>query len=244
MKNHNFIYYIGLGILLPIKWLLMVLESIVALLLYIPFVLLFPTKIKGLKNLKKAGKGKIVAVNHYSNFDPIFLAVVLYPIPFTRTFVAKKEINKCKLIGFLVSCAGVMYIDRSKPDIKAMNKIVKLLKHGRTVLIFPEGTRNKNSETEDMQAIKSGVIFLSSRAGKSVVPTVILHRIRLFRPNKIIIGQGEIYTKLNKQETQEAVNALTNNFAKLREQGNSGITSNKRPEVIEETHKNNWKIKK
>lgn len=223
MKKCRFFYWLGMCVLMPIKLVLMLVATLLGLVLYLPFRVFFPTKIQGLKNLKKAGKGKLVAVNHFSNMDPVFVAVVLYPIVFNRVFVGKKELNKCKLIGFLLSCAGIIYIDRSKPDIKAMNKIIKCLKKGKSVIIFPEGTRNKNGESEDMQAIKSGVIFLSSRSNRPLVPVVIMHRIKLFRKNKLVIGEGETYTKLNKQETEQAVQQLSQKFALLR-RGNKEAT--------------------
>lgn len=212
-------------VLMPIKWALMFVATLLGLVLYLPFRVLFPTKIQGLKNLKKAGKGKLVAINHFSNMDPVLIAVILYPIVFNRVFVGKKELNKCRLIGFLLSCAGIIYIDRSKPDIKAMNKIIKCLKKGKSVIIFPEGTRNKNGESEDMQAIKSGVIFLSARSGRPLVPAVIMHRIKLFRKNKLVIGEGETYTKLNKQETEQAVKDLTQKFTKLRNMDNQVLVA-------------------
>ena len=68
------------------------------MILFLPIVLFYPTKILHKENLPKRGKKSILTSNHFSNFDPI-----IYDIFMFRKFryMGKKELFDNKLVGFL-----------------------------------------------------------------------------------------------------------------------------------------------
>lgn len=184
--------------------------TIVVLIVKIPFFVLYPTKIVGKKNLKVKG-GSIVACNHYSNFDGIFLAVKLFPNCLNRKFLGKVELSKCWLLKFLLLGIGTIFIDRGKVDRSAMREVENTLKSKKRIVIFPEGTRNK-SGTDEMNQIKSGVVFFAKRSEKPIIPIRMQHKARIFRINKIYIGEPYMVEK----STAEEVKILEEKFENLK----------------------------
>ncbi len=200
-----------------------VLELIIALvamvlfiLAFIPLRLIFPTKIIGRKNLRKVKGGKIVASNHFSNLDIVLLIAYFYPITFARKILAKIELGKIWISKVVFKGVGAIFIDRSRVDIKAMKETVKYLQKGKTIIMFPEGTRNKEGE-EDTKDLKSGVIYFAQKADATIVPLIILHRPKAFRRNTIIIQEGYKIDKTQKCNTEEEVKRLTEVFSNTRE---------------------------
>ena len=204
--------FLGLlkGIDVVVKGLLAILITIIALVFFIPLRILFPTKIIGRKNLSHVKGCKIVASNHFSNLDIILLLVFFYPIAFTRKVLGKIELTKCKLFGYILASYGGIFIDRSKLDVKAMKCITSELQKGKTVIIFPEGTRNKDG-SEDTKSVKGGVAYFAYKADATIVPIVILHRPKIFKFNKIIVSEGYKISqeqKLNSEQEIERLNAV------------------------------------
>src|SRR5574344_666298 len=83
--------------------------------------------------------------NHIGDLDPIiFLGISPRPV----TFVCKKEIRSYPFLGKIIASIDGIFIDRDdvKSQIKELLKVEKSLKEGEnTWLIFPEGTRNRDS---------------------------------------------------------------------------------------------------
>lgn len=187
---------------------------VVIFIAYLPVCLLFPTKVHGRKNLKIVKGGAVIACNHFSNLDAIILKVKLFINNFTNAFLGKAEINKFKPVGWFLSCFGMIYIDRNRLDRKAMREVDGVLKKGKKVVIFPEGTRNKTGTT-DLQAVKSGVVFFAKKADVPIVPMRIDKKPRLFRMTHIYIGEaykvgdlGELTTSEEVARLEEKMNCL------------------------------------
>ena len=194
-----------------------VLLCILTVILWLPFLILFPTKVEGRKNLKKAkqyAKGKIFAINHYSNMDGVLLHLFLFPITYTRKMLAKAELNKCKFFGRILAGIGAIYINRGKADIKAIKEVNNALINGKTLIIFPEGTRNKNND--EVQDVKSGTIFFAHRAGVPIVPAVFAKRSKIFRFNKIIIGEPYMLEDFSKEKVEQEVLVLSEKINELK----------------------------
>lgn len=109
--------------------------------------------------------GVIVASNHASWFDPVFLgAAVDRPI----RWMAKAELFRHPVLDFFFSKAGQVKVDRvSGGNQAAVDRCVELTREGRVVGIFPEGTRSINGA---VRRGKTGVARVALRSGKPVVP--------------------------------------------------------------------------
>lgn len=177
---------------------------LVATLVWLAFFILYPTKIEGRKNLRKA-KGAVVACNHFSNIDGVIICAKLFKFTYSRKFLGKKELAKVPLFAWVLRGIGAIFIDRSTVDRAAMKEVDKNLKKGKKVILFPEGTRNKDTSTENMGAVKSGMIFFAKRASVPIIPMRFEHRSKMFRRNRLIIGEPYMVGENGKLSTDEEV---------------------------------------
>ena len=83
-------------------------------------------------------------------------------------------------------------MDRTKGDVGALRKGIGLLKEGKVLGLFPEGTR---SPTGEIQPAKGGIGFLIMKAGVPVVPAYVDGSFKAFPKgaNRIHRAQVSIY---------------------------------------------------
>ena len=82
---------------------------------------------------------------------------------------------------------GVIEIDRENLDLTTIKKIIKVLKDDGVLGIFPEGTRNRTNEI--LLPFKEGTTMFAERTDSPIIPLIIEKKPKLFRRNKIIIGE-------------------------------------------------------
>ena len=94
----------------------------------------------GVENLPAQGSCLIVG-NHISNYDPVVMgAFLLFNGRFPH-WLAKKELFSVPALGWLASVSGQIPVDRSHPDPRLiLGTAREQLEHGRTVIMYPEGT--------------------------------------------------------------------------------------------------------
>ncbi len=87
--------------------------------------------------IERSGAGRLILANHISWID-VFAILACVP----GRFVAKAEIGRWPLVGWLVTLVGTLYIERGRRHaVAAINHRVRdKLKAGETVAVFPEGT--------------------------------------------------------------------------------------------------------
>ena len=146
--------------------------------------LLFPAKRVNKKKYLDKKKNYILLCNHTSSLDAV---VIMHHIHRTLRVVAKKELFRKKCNAWFLRTMHVIPIDRQKMDLTAVKTCISSLKEGKTLLIFPEGTRNKTGE--DLQEIKNGSAMFSIKTGVEILPIRIQKRPRLFRFNTITFGE-------------------------------------------------------
>lgn len=125
---------------------------------------LFKIEICGKENLP-ATDGFIAVCNHKSNLDAPLIAAVL---PKQLTFMAKEELFKIKPFGFVLKKLGAFPIKRGTGDLGAIRATLGILKNGGNLLIFPEGTREK--EKGKMLEGKPGAALIAHKSGAVIVP--------------------------------------------------------------------------
>lgn len=135
-------------------------------------------QLKGYEHLLNHEKPFVLYVNHYSNFDPLVL-VALSKRPIS--FVAKQETLKFPLVGKAIRILESVTIDRAdlRSQVEAFDKTIELIKSGRDVVIFPEGTRNRHPN-EKVADFKPGSFKLSYRTGATIIPCAIYGTTRPF----------------------------------------------------------------
>ena len=167
------LYYI----LLPFAWLL--------------WHLGFRIRVEGRENLKKVQtKGYILAPTHVSAIDPVFIAVTRWGG--RMVIFAKKELFEINaFLSWFFRCAGAVCVRGTKEEVAVIDRTVEACKNGRTLLIFPEGTREKEGK---LLQPKSGLFVIAAQAAVDVVPVRILYdtpdgRMKLFCKVKVVYGE-------------------------------------------------------
>jgi putative phosphoserine phosphatase/1-acylglycerol-3-phosphate O-acyltransferase len=106
--------------------------------------------------------------NHQSGLELVLLLKLL-----RRDFtgIAKQEIRHNPIFGPLFQAAGAVFIDRSNTAkaIESLGPALEALRHGRSLIIAPEGTR---STTTAVGPFKKGAFHLAMDAGVPIVPVV------------------------------------------------------------------------
>ena len=147
--------------------------------------LFFRFRVTGLEYVPAGAS--VICANHSSNWDIIFLTVALgakKPLVFTP----KTSLKKVPVLGVAMNLINVVWIDRAKPaDAAPVRAMLDALKNGYPVVMFPEGRRLKESETE---AAKTGAIMLASRSGAPIVPVHIPRTKRFFTRQLIQFGEA------------------------------------------------------
>lgn len=144
--------------------------------------LLYRPKVEGKENFPKTGK-VIIYSNHISLMDPIVIACTL---PRRIYFMAKAELFKNPVFGFILKNVGAFPVKRGTADLSAIKNSLQVLKDGKVFGIFPEGTRGKQGE---IQHFSHGVASIAHRSKAQIVPIAIVGEYKLFRPMRIIIGR-------------------------------------------------------
>jgi 1-acyl-sn-glycerol-3-phosphate acyltransferase len=188
------------------------------------FHTLWPLRIKGAENVPRQGAA-IVVCNHLSMVDPF---IVAYAVRRIICFMAKQELFRNRVVGFLIRVTGAFPVDRSRMDAATMRTAMTVLKDGFLLGMFPEGTR---SMTGDMQEFRVGAIRLAARTRTPIIPAAVYNTDHALPPGKfarfarirIIFGPPieftELYDRNDKGEPLErAVATLRERIQDLHEQ--------------------------
>jgi len=116
----------------------------------------------------------IVAANHAAYVDPPFLGAVT---PRELFYLAKAELFSNALFGWLIRKYNAIPVTRGTFDRKAIYRAVKLLREGKALLLFPEGTRSRDGEFLEP---KLGIGKIALEAGVPIVPAYIHNSGNLF----------------------------------------------------------------
>lgn len=113
----------------------------------------------------------IFAANHQSQFDiPLATVALQKALP---AFMAKKSLQSLPLIGRCFRLFGNISVDRSnrRAAMKSLEDAAATIRNGRSVIIFPEGTRQER--LDELGEFKTGAIMLALKAGVPIVPVII-----------------------------------------------------------------------
>ena len=169
----------------------MVLYYILVPLAWLVWHIGFRIRVEGRENLKKVQtKGYILAPTHVSAIDPVFIVVTRWG---RRMVVfAKKELFEINaLLTWFFRCCGGVCVRGTKDEMAVISQTVEACKQGKTLLIFPEGTREKEGR---LLPPKSGLFVIAAQAGVDVVPVRIRYdtpdgKMRLFCRVNVIYGE-------------------------------------------------------
>ena len=134
----------------------------------------------------------IMVSNHGSLLDPPFLG---HALGRNISFMAKAELFKIPLLGFIIKACGAYPVKRGIVDKNTIKTACKKLSDDNCIGIFIDGTRQKNGR---VNRPKQGAALLAFKNQKLLLPVAIVNSHRLIRfkffiPlfSKIVIKVGE-----------------------------------------------------
>lgn len=136
----------------------------------------------------------IVVSNHASHID---IPCLCYALPANLHFIGKKELKWVPFLGWYMWLAGHIFIDRSNRNkaVESMKQAAQKIKNGKTVILFPEGTR---SRTGQMGKFKKGAFHLAFEAGVKIVPVYVEGTRKIWPAEKFSISPGEVVVNIGK----------------------------------------------
>jgi 1-acyl-sn-glycerol-3-phosphate acyltransferase len=146
-----------------------------------------PISMEGLERLVP-GQTYVFAANHRSQFD-IFVLQALLPGDFG--WVAKRALFQIPLFGQVMSRLGNISVDRSnlQESIRSLNQAADLIQKGRSIIVFPEGTR---ATSRELLPFKKGVFLMAMKAGKPIVPVSISGTLAIQPRGSLYIRPGPV----------------------------------------------------
>ncbi|MEZ3444907.1 MAG: 1-acyl-sn-glycerol-3-phosphate acyltransferase [Lachnospiraceae bacterium] len=146
--------------------------------------------------------------NHRSFFD-IVLTYVRVPRP--TGYIAKKSMEKVPLLSIWMRNLHCLFLDREniKAGMQTILTAIDLMKNGKSICIFPEGTRNREEGT--LLPFHEGSFKIAAKAGCPIVPMTINNSAAVFenqfpriKKAHVIIEYGKpIYIKELPKEQQK-----------------------------------------
>lgn len=170
------------------------------------FRILFRARVVGAENVPLEGK-IILAANHLSNWDPPFLATFLDRNVF---YMAKEELFANKIFAAAITNLGVFPVKRGTADRNAIKHALGLLKEGKCLGLFPEGTRSRTGELGKAEA---GVGLIAAMSKAPLIPAAIIGTNKIFSSGNFFPRLTVVYGKPMKFEGSAKDKAALESFS-------------------------------
>jgi 1-acyl-sn-glycerol-3-phosphate acyltransferase len=123
----------------------------------------FGYRSRGWRHVPKHGPVLLVA-NHQSFFDPVIVGMAT---PRHLSYLARKTLFRNRFFAWAIRTLQAVPVDQESTGIDGIRAVLRLLRAGKAVLIFPEGNRTPDGR---MQPLQAGIQLLIKRSGAPVVP--------------------------------------------------------------------------
>jgi 1-acyl-sn-glycerol-3-phosphate acyltransferase len=148
----------------------------------------FRLSTSGHENVPAEG-GVVLAAMHRSYIDTLAVGAALRGRRFHA--MAKYELFLVPVLGRVIALGGAFPVRRNVQDMEAYATAMEYLRNGDILLVFPEGTRNRDGQARP----QLGAARLALDAGAALVPVIIAgsERIKMLPPRfpKIRVHFGE-----------------------------------------------------
>ena len=139
-------------------------------------------EVRGREHVPKSG-AVIVTSNHISYWDPLLVGTAAVR---EQHFLAKGELFRPPALGWLIRSFNAIPIRRGVADLSGLSKAMDLLRAGRALIVFPEGTRARDGE---LRPARPGLGLLAVATDARVVPSCITGS---NRPGKWLLHQSPL----------------------------------------------------
>ncbi len=150
----------------------------------------------------------IIAPNHVSFLDP---PVVSSGWPGEVHFLARESLFKVPVLKTVIEKLNTHPVGGKGSTLASMKLVIRLLKEGKQVIVFPEGTRSKDGQ---LQPAQPGVGLLAQQAQCAIIPVYISgtyeawgrHRSfpRPWGKIRVVVGEALTWEHLSKYQGKKA----------------------------------------
>ncbi len=134
----------------------------------------------------------ILAVNHTSYFDPPLAGICSKRAVY---FLARKNLLKWPFFGPLSPAMNVIPVERDGNDLSALREVIRKLRDGQGVVLFPEGTRSQDG---DLGQPRGGIGFVIAKTQATVLPMRIFGSFEAFPRNALLPRFQQITVAIGK----------------------------------------------
>lgn len=147
-------------------------------------------EITGLENVPDCPA--VFVGNHQGNFD---IPILLGFLPKPYAVLSKKEVASLPFIKSWMLLFGCVFVDRKDPrqSVAAINEAAEVVRGGRSMIIFPEGTRSRG---ETVGEFKSGAFKIAAKTLVPVVPIAMSGSYKIMEQNGSWIKPATVTIKI------------------------------------------------
>ncbi|HBK69073.1 MAG TPA: 1-acyl-sn-glycerol-3-phosphate acyltransferase [Firmicutes bacterium] len=147
--------------------------------------------------------GPVIVVSNHANFiDPIVVGCSLRQRQVC--FMAKEELFRIPIFRSLLPGLGTFPVRRGRSDRTAIRAAFEVLKQGKVLGMFPEGTRYRDGQ---LHPLRQGASLLAAETGASILPMIIrgTQKLKLFHFPQIKVYIGEAFALATVEPKKEMV---------------------------------------
>ena len=152
-KTRPSIFWVLAGIVVPLAGILMKID------------------VRNPEKLPREG-AYVLAPNHYSELDPVAVAVAVWKIGRAPRFMAKESLFRVPVLGAALRATGMIPVARQASAASARQTLhasEQLVEHGRGVIVYPEGSLTREPDMWPMRG-KTGAVRLALEGGIPLIP--------------------------------------------------------------------------
>lgn len=133
-------------------------------------------------------KSYIYIFNHRSFIDAPMIPL---SIPQEVRAIGKKELSRIPVFGTVIGRLAV-WVDRSDAESRriSLEKLIKFLNQGSSIVVAPEGTRNDTSET--LLPFQKGAFRLSIETGIPILPMAVIGANQIMKRGSLLLSPGKV----------------------------------------------------
>lgn len=157
--------------------------------------LCYRLEIRGEENIPTQS-GCILAANHTAFSDVLIVSAAARR---QVRYMAKRELFRIPLLGFLIRVMGAYPVNRGGADVSSIKYTIELIESGELIGIFPQGHRHGYEDPRQTE-VKGGIGLIEYHTKATVLPVYIDNKrgkTGIFRKNTVIFGKPVAFEDLD-----------------------------------------------